>query len=104
MKRSTRMCLVVLVAALFLAGCAFNRNAIIGSWSEPTSQQTWQFTPGGKMILSTSTGMSAEVGYQFWNDTTIVIPLMQDYFSFTVEGNTLTLKGQSQTLTLTRVP
>ncbi len=102
MKRSTKISLVVLAAAILIAGCAFNRNALIGSWNETTSQQSWQFTVDGKMILTAPSGVSAEIGYQFYNDETIAIPLLQDIFTYKIEGNTLTLTGQNQTITLTR--
>ncbi len=103
MKRFAKIGLVVIAAAMVLAGCAFNRNALIGSWSEASSQQTWQFTVDGKMILRTESGASAEIGYQFVNDESIVIPLLQDIFSYKIDGDTLTLTGQSQTFTLTRL-
>ncbi len=103
MNRFMKIGLVIVAAAVLLAGCAFNRNALVGSWNEPTSQQTWQFTVDGRMILSAENGLNAEIGYQFWNDETIVIPLMQDYFTYKIEGDTLTLSGQSQSFQLTRV-
>ena len=103
MKRFANISLVVIAVAVVLAGCAFNRNALIGSWNEASSQQTWQFTVDGKMILTAESGVSAEVGYQFVNDESIVIPLLQDVFSYKIEGDTLTLTGQSQAITLTRV-
>jgi hypothetical protein len=103
MKRLTIISLVVLAVAIILAGCAFDRNALIGSWNEQTSQQTWQFTVDGKMILTAASGASADIEYQFLNDKTIVIPLLQDYFTYTIVGDTMTLTGQSQTISLTRV-
>ncbi len=103
MERLTKISLAVLAVAIILAGCAFNRNALIGSWNESSSQQTWQFTVDGKVILSTATGVSAEIAYQFYNDEMIAIPLLQDYFTYKVDGNNLTLTGQSQSITLTRV-
>ncbi len=103
MNRFMKISLVILAAAVLLAGCAFNRNALLGSWNETTSQQVWQFTMDGKMILKAESGLTAEITYQFWNDETIVIPLMQDYFTYKIAGDTLTLSGQSQTFQLTRV-
>ncbi len=103
MNRFMKISLVILAAAVLLTGCAFNRNALLGSWNETTSQQVWQFTMDGKMILKAESGLTAEITYQFWNDETIVIPLMPDYFTYKIAGDTLTLSGQSQTFQLTRV-
>jgi len=105
MKRFTKITLVVLVAAVLLASCAFNRNSLIGSWKEDSSGAILQFSMDGKVIQSSpdAPGSYYANGFQFLNDETITILGTQNVFTFKVEGDTLTLYAQGQSLTLTRV-
>jgi len=105
MKQFTKISLVILAAALFLSSCAFNRNVLIGSWKEEASGVVLQFNVDGKAVQSSpeSPGSAIEIGYQFLNDNTIHIIGTQNIYTFSVEGDTLTLTAEGQTVTLTRV-
>ncbi len=105
MKRLTNISLVVLAAAILLASCAFNRNALIGSWKEESSGVILQFSEDGRLIQTSpdAPGSSAENGYRFLNDDTINIIGTQTVLTFKVEGDTLTLTSEGQSLALTRV-
>ncbi len=105
MKRWMRISLAILTVAMLLAGCAFNRNVLLGSWKEATSGVILQFNADGKVIQSSpdAPGMTVEIGYQFLNDTTILITGAQSVYTYTVEGDSLTLSAEGQDLALTRV-
>ncbi len=105
MNRFMKISLVVLTAAVLLAACAFNRNALIGSWKEEGSGIILQFTVDGKMIQTSpdAPGSSVENGYQFINDETILLIGSQNALTYKVEGDNLTLSMQGQSLTLSRV-
>ncbi len=104
MNRLMKISLVVLAAAVLLSACAFNRNALIGSWKEDASGIILQFTVDGKMIQTSSEapGSSVENGYQFINDDTILLIGSQNVLTYKVEGDKLILSMQDQSLTLSR--
>ena len=105
MKQFTKISLVILAAALFLSSCAFNRNSLIGSWKEEASGLVLQFNVDGKAIQSSpeTPGSAVEIGYQFLNDNTIHIIGTQNIYTFSVQGDTLTLSVEGQAINLTRV-
>ena len=105
MKQFMKISLVVLVAAMLLSSCVFERNALIGSWKEETQGLVLQFKEDGKVVQSSpdQPGSAIEIGYQFLNDNTINILGTQNIYTFSVQGDTLTLSSQGQAITLTRV-
>ncbi len=105
MKRLTKISLLVLTAALFLASCAFNRNSLIGSWKDESTGTILEFSVDGKIIQSSpdAPGSSQANDYQFLNDETITIIGTQNVLTFKVEGDKLTLSAQGQSIILTRV-
>ncbi len=105
MKQFTKISLLILVAAMFLSSCAFDRNALIGSWKEETSGLVLQFNVDGKAVQSSpdTPGSAMEIGYQFLNDNTIHIIGTQNIYTFSVAGDILTLTAEGQAITLTRV-
>ena len=105
MKQFTKISLVILAAALFLSSCAFNRNSLIGSWKEEASGSVLQFNVDGKVVQSSpeTPGSAVEIGYQFLNDNTIHIIGTQNIYTFSVQGDTLTLSAEGQAINLTRV-
>jgi len=105
MKQFSKISLVILAAALFLSSCAFNRNSLIGSWKEEASGLVLQFNVDGKAIQSSpeTPGSAVEIGYQFLNDNTIHIIGTQNIYTFSVQGDTLTLSVEGQAINLTRV-
>jgi hypothetical protein len=118
MKSYYKIVLVVLAAALLLSGCAFSRNALIGSWKETNSGLTMVFTSEGVLELlppppaaNAAAQGPASISYRFIDDTNIsitpatVIGLTENQpIPYAVDGNTLTLDLGTQKLTLTRVP
>ena len=100
-----KISLVILAAALFLSSCAFNRNSLIGSWKEEASGLVLQFNVDGKAVQSSpeTPGSAVEIGYQFLNDNTIFIIGTQNIYTFSVQGDTLTLSAEGQAINLTRV-
>ncbi len=105
MKKLTMTGLVIIALAVLLSSCAFNRNTLIGSWKEEASGLVLQFGIDGKAVQSSPSAPEStiEIGYQFLNDNTIHIIGTQNVYTFSVEGDTLTLSAQGQAVTLTRV-
>jgi hypothetical protein len=118
MKMYWKIVVVVLAASLLLSGCAFSRNALIGSWKETNSGLVLVFNEDGVLRLLPPTpapGAAASgpaaISYRFLDDTNITITpasvlglTENEAVPFTIQGDTLTLQLGSQPVTLTRVP
>jgi hypothetical protein len=118
MKSYQKIVLVVLAAALLLSGCAFSRNALIGSWKETNSGLTMVFSTEGVLELlppppaaNAAPQGPASISYRFVDDTNItispasVIGLTENQpIPYTIQGDTLTLDLGTQKITLARVP
>ncbi len=95
----------VLLLSVLLASCAFDRNALIGTW-QSSNGVVVTFTDTGKLRQSPPQGFGplSENEFQFLNDTTILIVGSQTPYTYKVTGNQLTLDaGNNQPVTLTRV-
>jgi hypothetical protein len=112
MKQTTRLLLVLIVAALFLSACGVaGRNALIGKWADATSGTQLEFTTDGRMRqTNTAQPGTSEINYQFVNDNTVLLKIggasgQQDQsIAFAVDSDQLTLDlGEGQQLVLKRV-
>lgn len=112
MKRTTRLMLVVVVAALLISACGVvGRNALVGKWVESQSGMSLEFTTDGRMRqYDTTQGATTEIPYQFLNDSSFVLKTgaasggQEQSIAFAVNNDKLTLDvGGGQQLTMARV-
>ena len=105
LELNRKLAAAALALSLLLAGCAFNRDALIGTWSTPSGIVV-QFTEDGRLRQSPPQGLGpiTETGYQFLNDNTIILTNSQTRMTFKLEGDSLTLDpgGGQQSIILTR--
>ncbi len=123
MKKSRRILLVVLLAALVvlaLAACGGPNYNLYGTWRSSTGDLTLIFQQNGHLIAQ-SQGMIQNVLFTFSNPDTITIKPFEAApeaqiveYKYSIQGETLKLvvmvagqdatqPAQAQTLTLTRV-
>ena len=105
LKLNSHIAAAALLLSLLLASCAFNRDALIGTWSTPSGIVV-TFTDDGRLrqVPPQGLGPVTETGYQFLNDNTIILTNSQTRLTFKVEGDKLTLDpgGGQQLIDLTR--
>jgi len=118
MKLTWKFMLLILAAALLLSSCAFSRDALIGSWKQTPSGDTWIFTQEGVLRIvpapvaaGSAPTITNQISYRFLDDTNITITpaaFLQlsenEPIPFTIQGDTLTLQLNGQQTAFTRVP
>jgi len=118
MKLTLKIGAVILAAAVLLSGCAFSRNALIGSWKITETGLIMTFTQDGLLRLTpplptdgSAPSASGQVYYRFLDDSTItLIPASAFNMSenqpipFTIQGNSMTLDLNGQQVAMERVP
>ncbi len=120
MKKSRRILLVVLLAALALAACGGPNYNLYGTWHSNSNDVTLIFQQGGHLIAQ-SQGMIQNVLFTFSGPDSITIKPFDNapeteviVYKYSIQGETLSLvvaaatqdatqTAQAQPLTLTRV-
>lgn len=102
MKLSSRLVIVLVLAAVLLSACSVGgRNALIGKWlPEKTADgqvpAVQEYTASGKYRQDVNEGLVLEANYQFEDDSTYVLKVPEGLgiavrLRFSVVGDKLTL-------------